>query len=103
MLYEYQCDSCGVSLDKARSVSERHLPVDHPQGIECHGVMRKTIKPKLHFVGTSVQEKYFNHALGGAMTDSQARLRAKENGLIEVGNEIPGKHLKPDVSDFSEI
>jgi hypothetical protein len=84
-------------------MKDRNLPCDHPQGISCDGVMERIFSWKLHLTGTKVQERYFNHALGGVVTDTEARRIAKERGLIEVGNEIPGKHLKPEVSDYSEI
>lgn len=49
---------------------------------------------RVHFTGTAVQEKKWQPALGKAMTDKELAREAKSQGLIELGNEDPHKHVK---------
>ena len=102
MLYEYECIDCGVSLDVVRSVDDRDLPVEHPEG-KCNGQMKRLITVKTHLLGVNEQE-YYSQALGQWVHGkSHARRIAKDKGLIEVGNEKVENHLKPKQYDYSDV
>lgn len=100
MIYEYKCFQCKKLFDVAKPVS-RYL--DEEICVSCGAVADRVPFPrKTHLSGTAVQDKKFNHALGRVCTDREAKQIAKEQGMIEVGNEDVSKHADTVRSDLDK-
>ena len=91
MVYVYKCDSCGNQFDVIKSVSRYQDPENCKCGYEA---TRVPFPQRTYLSGTAVQDRKWNHALGMDCTESEARAYAKQNGLIEVGNENVTKEAK---------
>jgi putative FmdB family regulatory protein len=98
MIYEYRCDGCNGSFDIVKPASEynkdEHCPTSGT-------TMVRAVAPKrIFFHNSSVQEIRWQPHLGAAMTDREAKRTAKAQGLVEVGNDRPEKHLKVPETEY---
>ena len=90
MIYEYKCFGCEKTFDVVKPVSKYK---EEELCDSCGCIADRIPFPrKTYLHGTAVQEKTFNHALGIACTDKEAKQYAKAQGMIEVGNENVSKH-----------
>jgi putative FmdB family regulatory protein len=97
MLYEYLCAPCGKSVEVVKSVVDFDRVEPCPS---CQSGMRRAISGRIYLSGTKVEERVFQPALGRGATNSELRAEAKKHGWVEVGNERPEKHLKPEQSEY---
>lgn len=101
MIYEYTCSGCSATFEVIKPLKD----FERQEMCPTSGVtMTRAFAPqKLHLYGTAVQDAYFHPALGSVVKgDTEARQIAKNRGLIEVGNERPEKHLKPQLSSYDD-
>ena len=67
----------------------------------CGEVAVRIFKPKIHLSGTKVEDAYYNPAFGQVIKSSQqAKEKAKELGMVEVGNERVEKHVQWTPKDY---
>lgn len=97
MTYEYLCDGCQNKFEVAKPVSdynrEELCPVSAVTMVKCYS--------KTQLYNTAVQEPYYSPAHGKWVKGRlQERELAKRKGWIEVGNERPEKHLKPERLEY---
>lgn len=101
MIYEFCCNECKLRFDEIRPVSEYANPANCPK---CSAEATRVPFPRrVWFAGTSVQDRYFNHALGKVVSDTEAKQIAKERGMIEVGNEDISKHCNVEESNYDDV
>jgi putative FmdB family regulatory protein len=101
MIYVYKCDGCDQKFDIVKPVSD----FDRQELCPTSGVtMTRQFAPsKIHLGKTAVEDAYFHPAFGQVVKgDSHAQKLAKERGMIEVGNEKPEKHLKPNLKSYDD-
>ncbi len=101
MIYEYKCFGCKRGFDVIKPVKD----YDKEETCEkCGAVADRVPFPRRTYLsGTAVQDKYFNHALGTVCTDKEAKILAKNRGMIEVGNEDVSKHVNPVESNYDDV
>lgn len=100
MIYVYSCNGCGGKFDIIKPVGDYNRPEFCPTS---HVTMTRAFAPQIVYLsGTEVQERAWNPAFGQALTRNEAKQIAKDKGMIEVGNERPEKHLKPNLSSYDE-
>lgn len=94
MQYDYHCAKCNKTIE----ISKHHTEIKNPEYCKiCNTEMKRLFTlPKIYLSNDiKVQDPYFSPSLGVVVKDDKhARRIAKEKGLIEVGNEIPSKHIK---------
>jgi len=89
-VYEFYCAKCNAIDEVVRPVSEATNVYHCP---ECGGKTKKHYTvPQTIVKGEQIP--YFHPAFGKVMTDNQAKEEAKKQGLIEIGNENPHKHIE---------
>jgi len=89
--YEFLCRRCNAIDDVVRSAATRDLPYPCPQ---CHGETERHYSPP-QVITHGEQIRYLHPAFGRIMSDREAKIEAKRQGLIEVGNEDMAKHIAP--------
>lgn len=100
MIYAYKCSSCTKAFDVIKPV----IDYDKEETCSCGCIADRIPFPqKIHLYGTAVQEKVWNHALGKAVTNSEAKNLAAQKGMVEVGNEDISKHVKMEESNYDDI
>lgn len=98
MIYEYNCGNCTKIFDVVKPVSLFDREENCPK---CNSLMIRAFAPaKIHLYNTAVQEKVYQPALGKAATNSELKREADRRGWVELGNENPYKHLKPETSSY---
>ena len=101
MIYVYSCDGCGKSFDITKPSTE----YDRQELCPTSGVtmVRQFVPTKIYLGKTAVENAYYHPALGQVVKgDSHAQQIAKSKGWIEIGNEKPEKHLKPNVQSYDD-
>lgn len=90
LIYPYQCPSCGHGFEVIKSVRA----IDEPEHCEkCQTQAERRIARTQSFSGASDWDTaHYSPAFGRVVrSNKEARMLAKERGLIEVGNEDPHK------------
>ena len=67
--------------------------------------MQRIISPPVGFSGHDdwSGDKYWSHATGTLVSNRREEAKiAKANGLIEIGNEKPTKHIKQIVKEYTD-
>lgn len=100
MTYAYACDNCKSEFEVWKSITESSRQESCKS---CNQTARRIFtSPQL--IGTSVYEANYNPGLGKVIhSKTELNEHCKRNGLIEVGNENPAKHIKPPQSDWSDV
>ena len=101
MIYIYKCSKC----DQECEVIKHHTEIDNVEHCEtCNQTMSRIFRPKIHLsesIKMGRQDPYYHPALGEVVkNDKDASLKAKHQGMIEVGNEKPEKFLKPTIQEY---
>lgn len=100
MVYEYDCPSCSKHFEVIKSAAF----YDSEEVCSCGVVASRVPFPKkIHLYNTAVQNKEYNPAFGKAVTKSEGRQLAAQKGMVEVGNEDIGKHVKMEESNYDDI
>ena len=98
MIYAYQCAECGEKVDIVKAVKD-YDRVEYCK--DCNTVLTRCFSAtRLYFNNTAVQEREFCPAIGHDVTKRERQQIAKERGWVEIGNERPEKHLKPQLSEY---
>lgn len=94
MIYEYFCSNCAVTTEITKTLAELNR---QELCNDCDNSMVRHLTGKVGFSGekTDSHNSYFHHGLGKMVrSDKHASQMAKDQGLIELGNETQN-HLRP--------
>ena len=98
--YPYVCSECGHEFDVYKNLididrGEVCLKCGQELDSSCRVIARNQ-----HFFGAAVEDAEYNPAFGKVIKNkAEARMLAKQHGMIEVGNEDFGKYQKQQEKD----
>lgn len=101
MIYEHVCGICQIHFDVSKDAEHYRRPEPCPQcGAQC---ARIPFPRRTYLANTAVQERYFSQALGQVVTRREELQIAKQQGMIEVGNEKIEKHVKTELHSYDDV
>jgi hypothetical protein len=89
--YDFYCPKCDKNFETIESIATYDGDGECPN---CKNISNERIfTSRVHFIGTKVEDREFNHGLGIVTKGKRHREQeAKERGLIEVGSDSFAKN-----------
>jgi putative FmdB family regulatory protein len=99
--YDYFCQKCDANFDVIESIREYTGSAPCPR---CQTISEdRVISAAVHFTGTKIEDREFNHGLGIVTKNARHRKdEARARGLEEIGTEPTQKMHEKEFKDRAE-